>query len=103
MKYFAKPGGLYLGTFLIFFMLFIMGACWWIGLSYDYIFKSVRECAELRREIDSSGKSVDPKNAELAEAYALEADRANHRMHHTISGRLVARMFNFQRVRGLEE
>lgn len=85
-------------TFMIFFILFLMGICWWIGLSYDYIYKYVRECAELRTKVNSH-----PESVELARAYASAADHANHRMSHTISGRLVAKIFNFQRVRSLEE
>ncbi len=92
-----------MGTFLILFLLFLMGVCWWIGLSYDYIYRSVRECAELQREFDSSGKNILSKTAELTESYASAADRANYRMCHTISGRLVAKIFNFHAVRTLEE
>ena len=91
-----------MGTFLILFMIFLMGVCWWIGLSYDYIYRSVRECAELRKEIALSGKNAHPEITELSEAYAA-ADRANPRMCHTLSGRLVARIFNFHAVRTLEE
>lgn len=103
MKFFAWPGGFFLGTFLMFFMIFLMGVCWWLGLSYDYIYRSVRECAELRKEIALSGKGTHPEIRELTEAYDAAADRANHRMCHTISGRLISRIFNFHTVRKLGE
>ncbi|GAB6280865.1 MAG: hypothetical protein STSR0007_09790 [Thermovirga sp.] len=92
-----------MGTFLIFFLIFLMGICWWIGLSYDIIYKSMRECSELRRELDSPRKRDLPEAAELTEAYISAAGRANHRMCNTLSGRLVARIFHFHTVRKLEE
>lgn len=109
-KVFQKAsGGFVLGTFLIFFLLFLMGTCWWIALSYDSIYRNVRECAELHRKIDAARKN-DPKDStrekmieELTGAWASAADRANHRMCNTLSGRIVARVFNFHTVETPEE
>ncbi|MDT8284879.1 MAG: hypothetical protein RQ767_05080 [Thermovirgaceae bacterium] len=90
-------------------MLFLMGTCWWIALSYDCIFLNVRECAELRRKIDAARKnhSKDGTGEEMIEeltgAWASAAGRANHRMCNTISGRIVARVFNFQTLEIPEE
>ena len=89
-------------TFMIFFLLFLMGLCWWIGLSYDSIFRSVRECAELKKEIGSTDGKTEARTAELKAAFNDAAERANHRMRRTLSGRLVEKIFNFQAVNRIE-
>jgi hypothetical protein len=87
---------------MIFFLLFLMGLCWWIGLSYDSIYRSVRECAELKNEIGSADGKTEARNAELKAAFNDAADSANYRMSRTLSGRVVEKVFNFQRVRRIE-
>ncbi|MDO9508979.1 MAG: hypothetical protein Q7I97_06500 [Thermovirgaceae bacterium] len=99
-----------MGTFMIFFFLFLMGVCWWIGLAYDRIFRAVRECNALRGEIESarrassSGADGHPESiARLAEAYDAASEEANHQICSTLSGRIVARFFNFCAPEALEE
>jgi hypothetical protein len=98
-------GGIVLGTFLIFFMLALMGTCWWAGISYDTIYRGVRDCRELGTEIERSrsertdGPEKRLQLAEMEKQWLSCAERTNHRMCETISGRMIARIFNFSRIK----
>ncbi len=90
-----------MGTFLIFFLLILMGFLWWLGLAYDRIFRSIRECSKLKGElISASGK---PGNGEeisrLAGDLELASREANREIRGTVSGRIVARIFRFNTVK----
>ncbi len=99
-----ETGGIVLGTFMIFFMLALMGACWWAGISYDAIYRGVRDCREIGSEIEllQAENPVDPekarKLAEMEKQWLSCARMTNNRMDKTISGRLVARIFNFSSI-----
>jgi hypothetical protein len=87
-----------LGTFLIFFLLILMGFLWWLGLAYDRIFRSVRECSRLRGELVSAAGR--PGNIEEANRLASDLEEAsreaNREICGTVSGRIIARIFRFK-------
>lgn len=87
-----------MGTFLIFFLLILMGLIWWLGLAYDRIFRSARECSMLRGElVSAAGK---PGSRETTEKLACDLEaasrEANRQICDTVSGRIIARAFRFR-------
>jgi hypothetical protein len=89
-----------LGTFLIFFMIFLMGFLWWLGLAYDRIFCSLRECSRIKGElISASGKPGAIGEADRLARDLEEATReANREIRDTVSGRIMAKLFGFSPV-----
>ncbi len=89
-----------MGTFLIFFMIFLMGFLWWLGLAYDRIFRSVRECSRIRGElIAAAGKTGNSEEvSRLARDLNLASLEANREICGTVSGMIVARVFRFDPV-----